>query len=384
MDRLPLIDLRAAPEEVARGIGDACRAHGFFYVLGHGIDESLGERLEDLSHRFFALPETTKERFAMPLGGRAWRGWFALGGELTSGRPDWKEGLYLGTELDETHPRVMAGVPLHGRNLIPGDDLLPGLRQTVLEWIAHVSALGQRVMQGIAGSLDLPADYFASRYTANPLILFRIFQYPSRSVPQGLDVRDGVGEHTDYGLLTLLRQDSVGGLQVHAKQGWIEAPPVPQSFVCNIGDCTRARRIASASTPAAAIGSPSRSSSTPTSTPASRRSAAPPPTTTPRAGTVRACTPSQAPTATTSSARSARCSRSSAANCGSGPASAAAQARPAIRRHDAGVADGSAGQAAQVPRRRLIGSICPCGPTPAQPSTRSRSTTTATPSIAKS
>jgi polar amino acid transport system ATP-binding protein len=55
----------------------------------------------------------------MPLGGRAWRGWFPLGGELTSGRPDWKEGLYLGTELGDDHPRVAAGVPMHGRNLIP-------------------------------------------------------------------------------------------------------------------------------------------------------------------------------------------------------------------------------------------------------------------------
>jgi polar amino acid transport system ATP-binding protein len=65
MDHLPLIDLRAAPDEVAQGIGQACRAHGFFYVVGHGIDESLGQRLEDLSRRFFALPEETKG-YAMP------------------------------------------------------------------------------------------------------------------------------------------------------------------------------------------------------------------------------------------------------------------------------------------------------------------------------
>jgi len=125
---------------------------------------------------------------------------------------------------------------MHGPNLIPGDDVLPGLQQTILEWMTEVTALGHRVMQGIAGSLDLPADYFSSRYTADPLILFRIFQYPSRPVPESLDVRHGVGEHTDYGLLTLLRQDSVGGLQVHTKQGWIEAPPIARSFVCNIGD----------------------------------------------------------------------------------------------------------------------------------------------------
>jgi isopenicillin N synthase-like dioxygenase len=127
-------------------------------------------------------------------------------------------------------------VPLHGRNLIPGDDVLPGFGETILDWMAQVAALGHRLMQGIARSLGLPDDYFASRYTADPLILFRIFLYPSRPVPEGMDVRDGVGEHTDYGLLTMLRQDDVGGLQVHTKEGWIEAPPLPESFVCNIGD----------------------------------------------------------------------------------------------------------------------------------------------------
>ncbi|HEX7704210.1 MAG TPA: 2OG-Fe(II) oxygenase family protein, partial [Kofleriaceae bacterium] len=132
--------------------------------------------------------------------------------------------------------RVAAGVPLHGRNLIPGDDVLPGLRQTILEWMSEVTALGAVVMQGIARSLDLPADYFASRYTADPLILFRIFQYPSRPIPAGLDVRDGVGEHTDYGLLTLLEQDDRGGLEVKTPGGWIAAPPIAGALVCNLGD----------------------------------------------------------------------------------------------------------------------------------------------------
>src|SRR4029453_293951 len=100
---LPVIDLRAPSDAVARAVHAACRAHGFFYIVGHGIDESLGKRLEDLSHRFFALPQEVKERYAMPLAGRAWRGWFPLGGELTSGRPDWKEGLYPGPGRPRPH-----------------------------------------------------------------------------------------------------------------------------------------------------------------------------------------------------------------------------------------------------------------------------------------
>lgn len=236
MSGLPLVDFAAPVDAVARDVARACRTHGFFYVGGHGVDAELCARLDALSHRFFALPESTKERYAMSRGGRAWRGWFPLGGELTSGRPDWKEGLYLGTELPDDHPRVRAGLPLHGRNLLPTEDELPGFRSAVLEYVEQVTAVGQRVMEAIARALDLPGDHFARGITADPLVLFRIFLYPSRPVPAGVDARHGVGEHTDYGLITLLRQDDVGGLQVRGADGWIEAPPVPDTFVCNVGD----------------------------------------------------------------------------------------------------------------------------------------------------
>jgi polar amino acid transport system ATP-binding protein len=169
----------------------------------------------------------------MSLAGRAWRGYFPAGGELTSGRPDWKEGLYLGSELADDHPLVRAHTPLHGRNLFP---TLPGFREAVLAYLEALTRLGHILMEGIALSLGLDATYFADRYTADPLILFRIFNYPSRPAPGGQDVQWGVGEHSDYGLLTILWQDDVGGLQVKTREGWVEAPPVPQSFVCNIGD----------------------------------------------------------------------------------------------------------------------------------------------------
>lgn len=158
MDHLPLIDLCATPAEAADRIGAACRAHGFFYVIGHGVDEALVQRLDQLSHQFFALPEATKARYAMTHGGRAWRGWFPLGGELTSGRPDWKEGLYLGTELPADHPRVRVGVPLHGANQVPDDSVLPGFRAAILDYVQQVTDLGHRVMQGVAGSLGLAPD----------------------------------------------------------------------------------------------------------------------------------------------------------------------------------------------------------------------------------
>jgi polar amino acid transport system ATP-binding protein len=141
--------------------------------------------------------------------------------------------LYFGAELPEDHRLVRARTPIHGPNLFPD---LPGFREDVLSYLQALTLLGHRLMEGLALSLGLDASYFAARYTGEPLILFRIFNYPSRPAPEGQGVLWGVGEHTDYGLLTILWQDDVGGLEVKTREGWIKAPPIPGSFVCNIGD----------------------------------------------------------------------------------------------------------------------------------------------------
>src|SRR5262245_38445648 len=169
----------------------------------------------------------------MALGGRAWRGYFPLGGELTSGRPDQKEGLYFGAELAPDDPRVRAGTPLHGPNLWPAE--VPELRGVVLAYMAALTQLGQTLLRGFALGLDLDEAHFAQRYTADPLVLFRIFSYPPQSAAADPTLW-GVGEHTDYGLLTILLQDECGGLEVRSRSRWIAAPPLDGSFVCNIGD----------------------------------------------------------------------------------------------------------------------------------------------------
>ena len=78
--------------------------------------------------------------------------------------------------------------------------------------------------------------YFNGHFTYNPLTLFRIFHYPSSDKKPDDANLWGVGEHTDYGVLTILKQDSVGGLQIKSKGNWLEAPYIPNTFVCNIGD----------------------------------------------------------------------------------------------------------------------------------------------------
>ena len=122
-------------------------------------------------------------------------------------------------------------MPLHGANLFPTE--VPELRGAVLDYLDAATATAHALMEGIALSLRLDAGYFQRTYTANPTMLFRIFHYPA--MPATSDAW-GVGEHTDYGLLTLLAQDELGGLQVKTARGWIDAPPIEGTLVCNIGD----------------------------------------------------------------------------------------------------------------------------------------------------
>ena len=237
VQRLPVIDVspllhgsEPARRAAAEGIGAACRDLGFFYASGHAIAPATLTAIADASARFFALPQEQKMKVAMALGGRAWRGFFPVGGELTSGKPDVKEGLYFGEELGPDDPRVRAGLPLHGANLFP--DAVPELRALVLDFMRDAERSAHAIMEGVALSLGLDAQYFRRALTAQPTLLFRIFHYPASTAAEGW----GVGEHTDYGLLTLLAQDDIGGLQVKTSNGWIDAPPIPGTLVCNIGD----------------------------------------------------------------------------------------------------------------------------------------------------
>ena len=235
IDVAPLLDAAAGSDIVARTAGEidsACRSLGFFRITGHGIDHDRFGALDTAAREFFAQPDHVKARVAMPLAGSAWRGWFPVRGEITSGRPDRKEGLYAGVEHPDDHPRVVAGTPLHGANLFPPGPLGALARQ----WVDDMTAVATAVMEGVAVGLGLPRHWFAEHLTADPTALFRIFHYPA--LPDNAESDEwGVGEHTDYGLLTLLAQDDAGGLQVRTPAGaWLDVPADPDVLVCNLGD----------------------------------------------------------------------------------------------------------------------------------------------------
>jgi isopenicillin N synthase-like dioxygenase len=224
MKLVPVVELDLT--DTAERIDRACRDVGFFAIrLPDGLADRK-PRLLALAAEFFALPEHEKAAVAMPLAGSAWRGWFPLGGELTSGVPDRKEGYYFGTELPPD-PR-----PMHGPNLWPARP--PELAAAVTEWMTAMEQLGQQLLALMAVGLGRRADFFVGGLTASPTSLFRIFRYPPH--PESDTSTWGVGEHTDYGLLTLLATEGTPGLEVNVQGQWHDAPSDPDLVICNLGD----------------------------------------------------------------------------------------------------------------------------------------------------
>jgi isopenicillin N synthase-like dioxygenase len=240
---VPVIDLGplagtdpAAKRRTAQAIGRACEDVGFLYIANHGVPQALIDRTFAEAHRFFALP--LAEKMKIPLKASAnYRGYFPLKEEKTdvTAMGDLKEGFDLMRELGPDDPDVRAGKPLHGPNQWPAEAVLPGFRAAILDYYAAMEALAKRLMRGMALSLDLDENWFADKLK-KPLAYLRLLHYPPQ--PGTIDEREiGCGAHSDYGCLTILAQDQVGGLQLRNSAGeWIEAPPIPGTFVINLGD----------------------------------------------------------------------------------------------------------------------------------------------------
>jgi isopenicillin N synthase-like dioxygenase len=244
LGEVPVIDFgpflagsAAERKRVALEIGRACRDIGFFYVVDHGVPLALIERVFAEARRFFALPPERKAEIAIEKS-PCHRGWFALGGEnLDPAKQketgDYKEGIKIGRDLPPDHPLVKGGLPLHGPNQWPSG--LPGWKETMQEGYGALSRLGREIMHAFALALELPEAHF-DRWLTGPMATLGPLHYPPQS-GRITEARIGAGAHTDFGCLTILAQDPVGGLQVrNSAKRWIDAPYVPGSFVVNIGD----------------------------------------------------------------------------------------------------------------------------------------------------
>jgi isopenicillin N synthase-like dioxygenase len=235
---LPLLDLtdfdRGTAERAAflAQVREAAREVGFFYLKGHGISEVLVADVLSLSRRFFELPDADKLAIEM-VNSPHFRGYTRPGWERTKGKPDWREQLDVGLE-EQAAPRDPSLPPwtrLRGPNQWPA--ALPQLRPTLLRWQREVTAVAIRLLRIFAIALEQPADVFEPIYATEPNSLIKIIRYPGREATDG---DQGVGAHKDSGFLTLLLQDRQRGLQVEGANGWIDAEPIPGTFIVNVGE----------------------------------------------------------------------------------------------------------------------------------------------------
>ena len=235
---LPTLDLaafEAGPVERERFLGQlrrAAREVGFFYVTGHGVPADLNAETLALARKFFALPLEQKLAIQM-VGSPHFRGYTRAGGEITRGRPDWREQIDIGAEREAVPqgPGVAAWTRLQGPNQWPA--ALPELRATVLRWQDEVTGVLVRLLRAFALALGQHEDVFAPIYDGAPHQLVKIIRYPGRDSAEG---DQGVGAHKDSGLLSLIFQDGQGGLQVEGAAGWIDAAPRRDAYVVNIGE----------------------------------------------------------------------------------------------------------------------------------------------------
>ena len=233
---IPIIDLapvRAGKVGAVSGaLHDAFVGSGFCYIENHGVPEEVIDAVRDRALAFFHLPLEEKLK-SKPK--EAVRGFNAIGKTKMRGAeaPDYKEYFQIGRELPRDDPAVLAGQPLRGPNQWP--EAVPGFREAFSRYFDEVAVCGQTLLTAVAASLGAPNDFFVGKYD-KPLQRTQAVFYPPHPEDHAGELF-GVAPHTDYGCVTLLWQDEVGGLEVLHRSGeWVSAPPIPGTLVINIGD----------------------------------------------------------------------------------------------------------------------------------------------------
>lgn len=234
---LPVLDLSLADDPATRAafhkdLHDAAHDVGFLHLTGHGVTPAETDRILRVTREFFALPEA--DRLAVSnLRSPHFRGYTRVGHELTGGRSDWRDQLDVGAErpAPTVGPHDPAYLWLEGPNQWPA--ALPELRTVVLAWQERLAAVAHRLLRELLVSIGAPGDFFDEAFAERPHLHTKLIRYPG-AAPSGSG--QGVGAHKDYGFLTLLLQDGVGGLQVRSGDTFLEVPPLPGAFVVNLGE----------------------------------------------------------------------------------------------------------------------------------------------------
>ena len=235
-ENIPIIDVSALVNgedspvmvaEVAASLRAASQNSGFIYIKNHGIAGSVINNARDSAHQFFALNEQSKTEIKVS---QHHRGWLASGGARMSdgAAPDLKESYIWGGASDHLY----SDHPLRGPNQYPAQ-LEAQFATSASAWYDSASLLARSLLRAFATSLDLEPSFFLTT-SDKPLSRASYVYYPRRTAG---GERFGVAPHTDFGVMTILCQDSVGGLEVKNSNGhWITAPPIEGTLIVNVGD----------------------------------------------------------------------------------------------------------------------------------------------------
>ncbi len=228
--------LTSDPVKVGNAILDAYGALGFAYLVDHPIDSDLQAEVFAMSRAFHALPESEKAAIEV---NRFHRGYlpFATSTDRTSTlgeakKPNLSESFLMLREIPDDHPDVRDGLYLAGPNQWPTAPA--GFKEALLAYNNAMSTLASAIIAAMDHALGRGGAI--TRWFDEPTTWLRLLHYPPQD-PQGPDDEFGSAPHTDFGAITLLAQDDVGGLSVNTPEGeWVDVPPMPGSFVMNVGD----------------------------------------------------------------------------------------------------------------------------------------------------
>lgn len=219
--------------QVAEEIYQACHQVGFLYLKNHGIPPVAIAQAFEQSQQFFALPLAEKQKIAWS-SECSNRGYIGTERErLDETKPgDLKEAFNLGKEIS---PDLALDQPELVVNRWPkGQEVF---RQTMTDFFGHCATGAARIFRAFALALDMPETYMVDRHQNHGYTLRLLHYPPLGSAPKPGQIR--AGAHSDYGTLTLLFQDDVGGLEVKTAHGdWIPAPAIPGTVLINTGDLT--------------------------------------------------------------------------------------------------------------------------------------------------
>ena len=232
--KIPVIDLTPLrdgtdPKGVANALHAASQGLGFIYVKGHGIPDQVIENARKNAFAFFGESDDLKETVRISENHRGWLG--QGGAKMKDGaKADLKESFIWG---HQNYDDKLDDHPLRGENLWPKN--LPNMEQHSMTYFDHAHQVAHHLMRGFAIGLDLSENFFL-RTASRPLSRASYVFYPAQPRCMG-ESQFGVGAHTDFGVLTVLCQDSVGGLQVQDINGdWLQAPPIEGTLIVNVAD----------------------------------------------------------------------------------------------------------------------------------------------------